>query len=60
MAGHPVYVYASDSAAGDTKGQGVGGFWFVVGGDGQLVKTAAPASASPSAAASPTSSGYSY
>ncbi len=28
--GAPVYYYKGDSAAGDTKGQGVGGIWFVV------------------------------
>jgi predicted lipoprotein with Yx(FWY)xxD motif len=29
--GMPLYYYAADSAAGDTKGQGVGGVWFVAG-----------------------------
>jgi predicted lipoprotein with Yx(FWY)xxD motif len=28
--GLPLYYYASDTAAGDTKGQGVGGNWYVV------------------------------
>lgn len=27
--GLPLYYFAPDSAAGDTKGQGVGGVWFV-------------------------------
>ncbi len=27
--GHPLYRYAGDSAAGDAKGQGIGGNWFV-------------------------------
>jgi predicted lipoprotein with Yx(FWY)xxD motif len=27
--GKPVYYFAGDSAAGDTKGQGLGGKWFV-------------------------------
>ncbi len=27
--GVPVYYFAADKAAGDTTGQGVGGFWFV-------------------------------
>jgi predicted lipoprotein with Yx(FWY)xxD motif len=38
--GHPLYTYAADSAAGDTKGQGVGGIWWVVGADGQEIKDA--------------------
>ncbi|MDP9325403.1 MAG: hypothetical protein M3O87_02565 [Candidatus Dormibacteraeota bacterium] len=28
--GQPLYRFAQDKAAGDTKGQGVGGVWFVV------------------------------
>jgi predicted lipoprotein with Yx(FWY)xxD motif len=27
--GHPLYTFASDSAAGQTNGEGVGGIWFV-------------------------------
>ena len=27
--GHPLYTFASDSAVGDTKGEGVGGVWHV-------------------------------
>ena len=29
--GHPLYYFAGDTAAGQTKGQGVGGVWFIVG-----------------------------
>ena len=29
--GHPLYYFAGDSAAGQTKGQGLGGVWFLVG-----------------------------
>jgi predicted lipoprotein with Yx(FWY)xxD motif len=29
-AGHPLYGFASDSAAGETKGENVGGVWFAV------------------------------
>jgi predicted lipoprotein with Yx(FWY)xxD motif len=29
--GHPLYYYAGDTAAGQTKGQGVGGVWFLIG-----------------------------
>lgn len=28
--GHPLYLFAGDSGAGDTKGQGIGDVWFVV------------------------------
>ena len=44
--GHPLYNYAADSAAGDTNGQGVGGIWWVVGGDGQEMKAASGGSGS--------------
>ena len=27
--GMPLYYFAADAAAGDTKGQGIGGIWFV-------------------------------
>jgi predicted lipoprotein with Yx(FWY)xxD motif len=35
--GHPLYTYNADTAAGDTNGQGVGGIWWVIGGDGQKI-----------------------
>ena len=35
---HPLYHFASDAAAGDTKGQGIGGKWFVIGADGNLIQ----------------------
>ena len=34
----PLYYFASDSAAGDVQGQGVGGKWFVVAADGKPVE----------------------
>jgi predicted lipoprotein with Yx(FWY)xxD motif len=37
--GHPLYRYAADSAPGDTKGQGVGGNWFVVSPAGEAMRT---------------------
>jgi len=36
--GHPLYYFAGDAKPGDTNGQGVGDAWFVLTGDGQLVK----------------------
>jgi len=49
----PLYFYAGDTAAGDTKGQGSGGVWYVVDGRGELVRT----SATTTTAANP-SAGY--
>lgn len=36
--GHPLYYYKSDRAAGDKKGQGVGGVWYVVSATGDAMK----------------------
>jgi predicted lipoprotein with Yx(FWY)xxD motif len=36
--GKPLYQFAGDAKAGDTNGQGVGGVWFALTADGQLVK----------------------
>ncbi|MDP8903741.1 MAG: hypothetical protein M3N29_00235 [Chloroflexota bacterium] len=36
---YPLYYFANDAAAGDTNGQGVGGNWFVIGADGELIRT---------------------
>jgi predicted lipoprotein with Yx(FWY)xxD motif len=36
----PLYLFASDGAPGDTKGQGVGDVWFVVGPDGSPIEDA--------------------
>ena len=33
----PLYYWASDVAPGDATGQGVGGVWFVIGADGNLI-----------------------
>ena len=35
----PLYRFAGDTAPGETNGQGSGGMWFVVGADGQLIKS---------------------
>ena len=36
--GMPLYYYFKDQAPGDTTGQGVGGVWYVVAPDGQLMQ----------------------
>ncbi len=36
--GHPLYTYAPDTGPGDVTGQGVGGKWYVIGTDGELMK----------------------
>jgi len=36
--GMPVYYFAADAAAGDTKGQGLSDKWWVVGADGTAIK----------------------
>ena len=33
--GHPLYHFANDGKAGDTKGNGIGNVWYVVGADGK-------------------------
>jgi predicted lipoprotein with Yx(FWY)xxD motif len=47
--GWPLYLYAADTAPGDTTGEGVGGVWFVARPDGSLPDGAGDASAEPSA-----------
>jgi predicted lipoprotein with Yx(FWY)xxD motif len=37
LGGMPLYQFADDSKAGDVKGQGVGGIWWVVGPDGKKI-----------------------
>ena len=41
LSGRPVYLFVKDTAAGDVKGQGVGGVWFVIAADGTEVKKSA-------------------
>jgi predicted lipoprotein with Yx(FWY)xxD motif len=54
----PLYYFAQDKAAGDVKGQGVAGKWFVVNAAGTMVKTTgtvtATATTAPTAAATAT------
>lgn len=62
-AGHPLYYFVADSAAGDVKGEGstaYGGKWFAESPSGGPVKaSSSSSSAAASASASPSSSGYS-
>jgi predicted lipoprotein with Yx(FWY)xxD motif len=37
-AGHPLYHFGGDQAAGDTNGQGVGQIWYVVSPEGTAIK----------------------
>jgi predicted lipoprotein with Yx(FWY)xxD motif len=39
--GMPLYRFASDSAPGDTNGQGLNGLWWVVDGQGNVVEASA-------------------
>jgi predicted lipoprotein with Yx(FWY)xxD motif len=41
LAGLPLYQFAQDTKAGDSKGQAVGGIWWVVGADGKKITTEA-------------------
>jgi predicted lipoprotein with Yx(FWY)xxD motif len=56
--GYPLYMFAGDTKAGDVKGEGIGGTWFVVNVKGALVKHAVAASSN-SASTTTTSSGRS-
>ncbi len=48
--GWPLYYWIKDTKAGDTSGQDVGGVWFLVSPQGEMVKTPAAASETPTAA----------
>ncbi|HET7181450.1 MAG TPA: hypothetical protein VFI15_04375 [Candidatus Limnocylindrales bacterium] len=37
LAGHPLYYFKGDTAAGDINGQGLNGVWYLAGVDGSLV-----------------------
>ncbi len=52
--GHPLYTFASDTAAGQTNGQGVGNVWFVATTDLSATGSSGGGAATPT----PTSSGY--
>jgi predicted lipoprotein with Yx(FWY)xxD motif len=55
--GHPLYYFSGDSKAGDVKGQGYQGIWFVVSPSGTAI-TSAPAPSSSSTGGS--GGGYGY
>ncbi|MEU6254426.1 hypothetical protein [Streptomyces sp. NPDC047043] len=57
-AGHPLYYYAKDRAAGDLKGQGIDKIWYVLNTKGTAIKKAAPASSGNSNGGD--SGGYGY
>jgi predicted lipoprotein with Yx(FWY)xxD motif len=46
----PLYEYAGDAAPGDTKGQGSGDVWFVVGADAKFITTKATNQSAPTTA----------
>ena len=48
--GQPLYYYSGDQAAGDAKGQGIGGIWFIAPVGEASASQAAGASAAPSSA----------
>lgn len=64
-AGHPLYTFTKDQAAGQVNGEGInhfGGTWYVLGASGQPVTTASSSSPTTASSSSPTtaSSGYNY
>jgi predicted lipoprotein with Yx(FWY)xxD motif len=59
-AGHPLYYFAQDRAAGDIRGQGLnvnGGLWWGVAPSGASIISTRPATPPPSSSTSTTSSG---
>ena len=57
-AGHPLYLYSGDTAAGDSNGEGVGDIWFAVTVQGTPAQASAGGSSSSMGGyGSPTSSG---
>ncbi|MBI2767343.1 MAG: hypothetical protein HYX53_15715 [Chloroflexi bacterium] len=56
LGGRPLYLYAGDAAAGDAKGDGIGGIWHVVKATG--VTTEAAPSAAPAGTAKSDPYGY--
>jgi predicted lipoprotein with Yx(FWY)xxD motif len=48
--GWPLYYYEKDKAPGDVTGQDVGGVWYVVSAEGEMINTTAAATEAPAAA----------
>jgi predicted lipoprotein with Yx(FWY)xxD motif len=46
--GHPLYYFASDTAANDANGQGISGIWFIATANGNLPSASSKAAATPS------------
>jgi hypothetical protein len=44
-AGHPLYFFANDAAAGDTNGQGLNDVWFLLTPAGEAITAATPTGA---------------
>jgi predicted lipoprotein with Yx(FWY)xxD motif len=58
--GHPLYTFSGDSAAGDTKGEGIGGVWFVASPTGAPLKAGSGTSGSNGGNGSGSSPHYGY
>lgn len=54
----PLYYFAADGAAGDTKGQGLQDVWWVVDAQGEAVQAAAATGGASGAPATTSASGY--
>jgi hypothetical protein len=53
-AGHPLYRFSGDLAAGETNGFGVGGIWWVLAPDGTRIAPPPPPSTQPRSVPAPT------
>jgi predicted lipoprotein with Yx(FWY)xxD motif len=47
LAGHPLYYFKNDAAAGDVNGQGINDVWYLAGVDGSAVGEAGAATTAP-------------